>query len=123
MFNWTISLSDRQVLMLMAFHSAEDDAEGSRFHSVHAMIGDAWDIRAVRKLQEQNLLVVEEFTRENGLRTNRWNITDKGTCICLAIEADTEMLGKLKLRDGLNQSRLINKEITPEKRGKGKAAK
>lgn len=106
MFNWTISLSDKQVIMLMAFYSAEDDSYECRFHSVHSMIGDAWDIRAVRKLQEYGLISV--ISREDARKPNIWNITDKGNFIAMAIEADADSLKTLTLRNGLQQGQIIN---------------
>ncbi len=108
MFHWTISLSDKQVLMLVAFFNATDDKNGSRFDSVNAMIGDAWDVRAVRKLQEDGLLSVQEyFNEETGFTTNRWNITKKGELISLAIREDSESLSRIGLKNGRAADRLI----------------
>lgn len=110
MFQWQITLSDKQVLMLAAFHTGFDDENGSRFSSVHAMIGDAWDVRAVRKLCEAGLLTVKDSTLPNGMRSNIWNITTKGELIALAIMEDADNLKQLSERAGLKTARLVNSD-------------
>lgn len=105
MFQWNITLSDKQVIMLAAFHAATDDSNNCRFHAVHAMVGDAWDVRAVRKLQEAGLINVA-VTEE---KRNRWNITEKGECIARAIQCDAISLGKMSAREGLKARSEINR--------------
>lgn len=100
MFQWQITLSDKQVIMLTAFHMAEPDKNGSVFHSANSMLGDAWDLRAVRKLEEMNLILVVKSEQ------TVWTITDKGRLIAQAIVCDAENLRRLKLRNGREISSL-----------------
>lgn len=117
MFQWGITLSDKQVIMLTAFHVAKPDKAGCIFHAAQSMIGDAWDIRAVRKLEEQNLITV---THDNAApKTTVWQITRKGRLIAEAIMSDAENLRRLRLRHGLRSARLINSDARAErKRGR-----
>lgn len=89
--------------MLTAFQTAIPDKDGSVFHSAHSMIADAWDIRAVRKLEEQNLIIVSK-----GKQTI-WSITDKGRLIARAIMCDAENLRRLKSRQGHEMRCLTNR--------------
>jgi hypothetical protein len=105
MFQWNITLSDKQVLMLSAFHAAKPDEKGSLFHAANGMIGDAWDIRAVRKLEEQDLIAVVKTVQET-----IWRITVKGQLIAQAIMCDAENLRTLRLRQGREMRSLINSD-------------
>lgn len=96
--------------MLIAFHNGTPDKDGSQFASVHAMIGDAWDVRAVRKLEEMNLLKITHPKEKVIGAPTIWNITDKGTLIALAIMEDANSLSQIQDRDGLNQYRIINSD-------------
>lgn len=110
MFQWSLTLSDKQVMMLIAFHNGEPDKDGSSFNSVHAMIADAWDVRAVRKLQEFNLLeVIHPAVREIGAATI-WRITDKGRLIALAILEDAQGLTGIADRKGYEAASEINSD-------------
>ena len=108
MFNWSIELSANAVLMLLAFHHADAEKDGSQFKAAHAAIGDLWDIRAVRRLCEEGLLHVEHKERPdpNTAAPSIWQITEKGTLIALAIECDAEQLKELPGRNGLQQKYL-----------------
>lgn len=97
MFQWQITLSDRQVIMLTAFQMAKPDKDGSIFHSAHSMIADAWDTRAVRKLEEQNLIHID---RDGQSRATRWKISEKGRLIAQAIICDADNLRELRGRKG-----------------------
>lgn len=109
MFNWTVTLSDKQVLMLMAFAAAKPDEEGNCFSAVQVMICDAWDVRSARKLQEDGLISVEEYkNEETGFRTSRWAITHKGKLIAEAVNEDAEGLRKIALRNGQEARRAVN---------------
>lgn len=114
MFQWSITLSDKQVAMLVAFHMADDDADKSRFTAVHAMIGDAWDVRAVRKLSEMGLLLVEPVISTTAGKSNRWNITDKGNLIAAAILEDADALKMIGERPGLKMRHAINEQSHQE---------
>lgn len=117
MFQWSITLSDKQVLMLAAFAAAEPDNLGNQFHAVHAMIADAWDIRAVRKLQEYGLIEVIEYEDpETKLRTNRWSIREKGRLVAAAMREDTNSLLQMKLRDGREERYRLNRDHNERKR-------
>lgn len=111
MFHWSINLTDKQVLMLLAFFSAEDDQHGSRFQAVSAMISDAWDTRAARNLQENGLInVYEKMNEETNIRMNVWNITEKGILISLAIHEDTQSLQHIALRHGQAARSIVDRD-------------
>lgn len=104
MFQWSITLSDKQVIMLTAFHMAIPDKNGSIFHSAHSMVADAWDIRSVRKLEESNLIQVIKNS------VTLWSITAKGRLIAQAIMCDADNLRRLKSRKGHEMRCLTNTE-------------
>jgi hypothetical protein len=123
MFQWSITLTDKQVLMLAAFAAAEPDARGNQFHSVHAMIADAWDIRAVRKLQEYGLIEVVAFEDpDTKMQTNRWSIKEKGRFIAAAMREDTNSLTQMKLREGRDSMYRLNRDFAQHEK-KRKTAK
>lgn len=108
MFQWNITLSDRQVIMLAAFLTAEEDQYGSQFHAVNSLIGDAWDIRAMRKLTEWGLISVNEVLMPTGMKTNLWHITQKGEFIALAIMEDAAALKQIQLQNKTEARSVIN---------------
>lgn len=109
MFQWSITLTDKQVLMLAAFSVAEPDQNGSQFQAVNGMVGNAWDVRSARKLEEMGLIeIVAYVDKLTGLKTNKWTITKKGRLIAEAMRCDTLNLQKIKLRNGWEARGLIN---------------
>jgi hypothetical protein len=119
MFQWALTLSDKQVMMLMAFYRSEPNQYGCQFHGAHHMIGDAWDIRAVRKLQESGLMHVREQVID-GLNKNIWTITMKGRLIAEAIMEDASGLANIQLRNGLEGGYAINRTAVKRKTKKSR---
>jgi hypothetical protein len=122
MFQWSITLSDKQVMMLIGFHIANDDEFGCRFRAVHHMIADAWDVRSARKLTEMGLLKVEPGPAP--MHPNKWNITDKGNLIASAILEDADMLKCLGERAGAESRSLVNagnSEVVRQRKEKERA--
>jgi len=107
MFTWNVSLSAKQVLMLMAFNATEPDEHGSQFSAVQDLITDAWSIRGARGLCEEGFILAVH----DGVRS-KWTITEKGRLIANAILLDAKSLSGIEERLGRSLRKAVNAAST-----------